>query len=73
MEFNDKLGLIYRFFRIEFLNSSFSYYSDFLKSKDIGIIRIDNYVVDYRLEYNYWKYEIIDDKKWALSKIKYGI
>lgn len=69
MRFEDKLGAIYRFFRKEYIASSFEYYAEFLESKDIGIIRIDDYI---RTDFTYL-YEIVDEKKWALSRIKYGI
>ena len=43
-------------------NSNDSWYS-FIESKNLGILCVD-LIAD--------EYEIIDEKKWALSKIKYG-
>ncbi len=49
-------------FHLEYMESKL-YWVDFIKSKDLGIIC---------LSYLNHKYEIKDEKKWLLAKIKYG-
>ena len=51
---------IYNFLKEEFLRTEWNW-DKFIENKDLGIM---HFVDD--------EYEIIDEKKWALSKIKYG-
>ena len=51
---------IYNFLKEEFLRTEWNW-DKFIQNKDLGIM---HFVDD--------EYEIIDEKKWALSKIKYG-
>ena len=51
---------IYEYYSVE---SRFISWKEFIKSKDLGIICVD-LLAD--------EYTIVDEKKWALSKIKYG-
>lgn len=41
-------------------------WKQFIELKDIGLAHIDVYQ-------NYDLYEIIDEKKWALTRLKYGL
>ena len=52
---------IYEYYRVE---SRFISWKKFIKSKDLGIICVDslNHI-----------YKIIDEKKWLINKIKYGL
>ena len=52
---------IYEYYRVE---SRFISWKEFIKSKDLGIICVDslNHI-----------YKIIDEKKWLINKIKYGL
>lgn len=64
-----KCPTIYHTFKHEFFceqpQQNFLYeFSKFINSKDLGIISID---------YIYNIYEIVDEKKWLMAKIKYGI
>jgi len=57
-----KLGL-------EFCHNDEIYsWSEFIKSKDLGII-----VFDFNGSPSKYIYEIIDEKKWLIARIKYGI
>jgi hypothetical protein len=60
---NDVAIKIYNILYDEYAESNINAWSKFIKSKDLGIISI-SYYDDL--------YKIIDQKKWALSKIKYG-
>ena len=42
-------------------------WKDFIKIKDLGIVCVSSYP-----SANQDEYEIIDEKKWILTKIKYG-
>lgn len=56
---------IFHIFRHEYINiPQKSSFKDFLDTKDLGVS-----VVDFAHDF----YEITDEKKWLLSKIKYGI
>jgi hypothetical protein len=52
---------IYNILYYEYALSNINAWSKFIKSKDLGIM---HFVDD--------EYEIIDEKKWLLSKLKYG-
>jgi|688.fasta_scaffold191878_4 hypothetical protein len=67
--------LIFDAFREAWYNAGYSYlpkasnrWKYFIKDLDIGIVCYDS---------NDWspmdRYEIVDEKKWALAKIKYGL
>jgi hypothetical protein len=66
-----KNHLIYKKFSLEF----FTYHApevdwpDFILLKDLGIASHWNYIT-LEVDTNY--YRIIDEKKWAIAKIKYG-
>ena len=60
---NDVAIEIYNILYDEYVESNINSWSKFIKSKDLGIISISYYDHLYR---------IIDEKKWALAKIKYG-
>ena len=60
---NDVAIEIYNILYDEYVESNINAWSKFIKSKDLGIISISYYDDLYR---------IIDEKKWALAKIKYG-
>jgi hypothetical protein len=51
---------IYNFLKEEFLRTDWNW-DKFIENKDLGIM---HFVDD--------EYEIIDEKKWLLSKLKYG-
>jgi hypothetical protein len=51
---------IYNFLKEEFLRTEWNW-DKFIENKDLGIM---HFVDD--------EYEIIDEKKWTLAKIKYG-
>jgi len=55
---------LYFKFRNEFFKSNTAFFEQFIKNLDIGIL-----VEDFYLDI----YKIIDEKKWVLYKIKYGI
>ena len=60
---------LYEKFKREFLceqpQQNFLYeFSKFINRKDLGVISID-YINDI--------YEIVDERKWVLTKLKYGI
>ena len=56
--------IIYSTFKVEyFLNNTTPSWSSFVLSKDLGIILINFHEETYR---------ITDEKKWLLSKLKYG-
>ena len=67
MEFEDKDFKIYRALQDEFHRFERDDYDSFLAMKDIGI----KYIVKYISSFHH--YEIVDNKKWILAKIKYGI
>jgi hypothetical protein len=46
----------------EFANSTYDGYKEFIVSKDFGIVHIEGNI-----------YKIIDEKKWLLAKLKYGL
>lgn len=63
MEFNDKRCIVFK----KLSNSKYISYNDwpkFIQDKDIGIICSNPYQHHYK---------IINQKKWMLAKIKYGI
>jgi hypothetical protein len=62
MEFKDKK--VYFAFRNDYLTHKSSSWNFFIEDLNIGIICLD-----------YYKdlYKIVDEKKWLLTKIKYGI
>ena len=64
-----KCPTIYLTFRSEFFceqpQQNILYeFSEFINSKNLGVISID---------YIYDIYKIVDEKKWILTKLKYGI
>jgi len=67
MEFNDKEFKVYCGFQDEFHRFKPDDYNLFLASKDIGI----KYIVKDISPCHHYK--IVDEKKWALAKIKYGL
>ncbi len=52
---------LYHKFKFEYFKSSLSW-KEFIIAKDIGLITGESFFF----------YEIIDEKKWLLSKLKYG-
>lgn len=76
MEFNDKGAKIWR----SICNSkvmSESQYERYIEQLDLGIryIEQDARAWEYALDMSYIfvKYKIVDEKKWCLSKLRYGI
>jgi hypothetical protein len=65
MEFKDSKGNIARVFYTEW-NRELETWPDFIKRKDIGIEFLTNNIQGHF-------YEIVDEKKWMLTKIKYEI
>ena len=55
---------LFDIFRSEFIKKSYISFEQFIDSKDLGVISVD-IVNDL--------YEITDEKKWFLNKIKYEI
>jgi predicted protein tyrosine phosphatase len=55
---------IFDIFEKEYQKSDIRLWRDFLRSKDLGIICID-FFND--------RYIVTDEKKWTLTKIKYGL
>lgn len=53
---------VYNVFENEFLYCEHTTWTEFLRSKDLGIMFL-----------GFAEYRIIDKKKWLLTKIKYGI
>ena len=60
---NDVAIKIYNILYDEYAESNINAWSKFIKSKDLGIISLSYYDDEYR---------IVDEKKWLLTKIKYG-
>ncbi len=46
----------------EWSNSTYDGYKEFIVSKDFGIVHIEGNI-----------YKIINEKKWLLAKLKYGL
>jgi hypothetical protein len=67
MEFEDRGFKVYRALQDEFRNYKNCDYVSFLAMKDIGIKYIDKNISAFD------HYEIIDEKKWLLAKIKYEL
>lgn len=57
---------LYHILKEDFLSQE-KRWSDFIKSKDLGI------VCNFNATNNTGLYKITDQKKWALTKIKYGL
>ncbi len=55
---------IYIHFRNEYLSNENNIWNNFIESKDLGVICL-SCVKD--------EYKIVDEKKWLITKIKYGI
>lgn len=55
---------IYIHFRNEYFSNKNNLWKTFIDSKDLGVICL-SYLND--------EYRIVDEKKWLLAKIKYGI
>jgi hypothetical protein len=55
---------LFDIFRSEYITISYISFEQFIDSKDLGVISVD-IVNDL--------YEVTDDKKWLLTRIKYGI
>jgi hypothetical protein len=66
MDFRDKEGSIYYRLIAEYgrTDASIRNWNDFILFKDLGIIL---------LSWQRQEYKIINEKKWALAKIKYAI
>lgn len=64
MEFRDQSGLIYAVFFHEWVENGHELWADFIKRKDLGLQHIG---------YSHGTYIIVNEKKWLLSKLKYGI
>ena len=60
------ISQLYEKFKFEFFKNSLSW-KEFIKIKDLGIICLRSYPSP-----NQDEYEIIDEKKWLINKIKYG-
>lgn len=73
MEFNDNNDKLYSIFANEYcehlLSSNGSSWKKFINSKKLGIRHKSNF----KCEGRGTVYKIFDEKKWLLSKIKYGI
>ena len=68
MEFEDDNNVIFLTFYEKWCKDG-RIWEDFIISKNLGIV----YVYTKYRENMYHTYRIIDEKKWALNKIKYGI
>ena len=71
MEFRDNKNVLIETFRMEFVyDSSTMIWKEFINNKDLGIRYIQDLVINKR-----WTkcYDVVDEKKWLLAKIKYGI
>lgn len=69
MVFKDELdGNLFELFRKEFydIKNPYKDWCEFIKHKDIGI------EYDYT-HHHYDRYHIIDERKWSLTRLKYGI
>jgi hypothetical protein len=55
---------LFDIFRSEYITISYQSFGDFINTKDLGVNSVDT-VNDL--------YEVIDEKKWFLTRIKYGI
>ena len=62
MEFEDPYDTIWNRLKSEYQYSRFMWWNTFIASLDLGITHL-----------GYRRYKIIDEKKWTLNKIKYGI
>lgn len=68
MIFKDNNDRIYLTFDVDFALSSETLWSEFINSLDLGIhSTAKNNAYDVNV------YTIVDEKKWCLSRIKYGI
>ena len=69
MEFDDPHEVIYYYFEDDYYDNSYANnWQEFVKYIDIGIEYIESAeLVDVD------HYKIVDEKKWLLAKIKYGI
>jgi hypothetical protein len=65
MEYRDQENKIQSMFFEEFMSSNMTY-GKFILSKDLGIY----YLVD---GFGGYTYKIVDEKKWVLARLKYGL
>lgn len=63
---------MYPTFKKEWLSSHFIHWEDFIASKDLGITCF-NKISSIDTTIGLIAYKIVDEKKWLLAKIKYGI
>jgi hypothetical protein len=69
MVFKDYDYKIFYFFEQEWLESTDLTFNDFIKEKDLGISLID---VDHEHNSKYDIYEVTDEKKWTITRLKYA-
>jgi hypothetical protein len=62
MVFEDNDCKMYDLFIKEYRNSNYGFWEDFILGKDIGVKYMQ-----------FDRYAIIDQKKWMITKLKYGI
>lgn len=71
MVFNDVDDIVYRTFVYDFHSHKLTKWKEYIQSKNLGIKHIEN-VFNSQTFLNSSIYEIVDQKKWLLAKIKYG-
>lgn len=69
MEFKDSDNIIFQNLNEEFANSKIYSWADFIEQKNIGI----TYCVDTSYKNSVNIYQVVNIKKWIMSKIKYGV
>ena len=63
---------MYPTFKKEWLSSHFIRWEDFIASKDLGITCF-NKTSSIDTTIGFIEYKIVDEKKWLIARIKYGI
>ena len=63
-----KTNSVYDSFRKEWIAAYSIVWSEFIEEKDIGIKAVEDSIFLVTHEY-----EVIDEKKWLIARIKYGI
>lgn len=67
-EFLDTEEHVYTLFADEYHNQLTLSWSEFVETKDLGVEHVKHQPID-----KYFTYTIVDEKKWLLARIKYGI
>jgi len=78
MEFNDEQDIVWHLFAKEYEDNvswiSRKTWKEFIENKDLGIHFVKNYVdIHCNLNCTSSAYFIVDERKWLLTKLKYGI